>query len=72
MRREINGAMTVGAVNRNLRHAPYSSFHALRRDLRARRGDRERLRLRRRGVTQVGYEEEATLTFLSRRRSCWR
>ena len=61
---EINGAMAVGAVNRELRRAFYSGFHPYL-EICAPGGvtlddfDFER------GITQVGYEEESTLSFLS-------
>ena len=61
---QINGAMTVGAVNRNLRHAPYSSFHPYV-EICAPGGETATDFDFEGGVTQVGYEEEATLTFLT-------
>jgi serine protease len=58
---EINGVMAVGAVARNLRRAGYSSFHDYV-EICAPGGDGIDYED---GITQVGYDEEATLAFLS-------
>ncbi len=60
---EVNGAMAVGAVNRNLRHASYSSFHPYV-EICAPGGEMTNDFDFERGVTQIGYEEDATLSFL--------
>lgn len=60
---QVNGAMTVGAVNRNLRHAFYSSFHPYV-EICAPGGETSNAFDFAGGVTQVGYEEAATLSFL--------
>ena len=61
---EINGAMAVGAVNRNLRHAEYSSFHPYV-EICAPGGETRSAFDFEQGVTQIGYEEDATLSFLT-------
>ncbi|HET7221550.1 MAG TPA: S8 family serine peptidase [Vicinamibacterales bacterium] len=60
----INGAMAVGAVNRNLQRASYSSFHPYV-EICAPGGETLVEPDYERGVTQVGYEEASTLSFLS-------
>lgn len=61
---EINGAMAVGAVARDLGRAEYSSFHPYV-EVCAPGGETSSDFDFEQGVTQVGYEEEATLSFLS-------
>jgi serine protease len=61
---EIKGAMTVGAVNRALRRSYYSSFHPYV-EICAPGGEVEDDFDFDGGVTQMGYEEDATLSFLS-------
>ena len=61
---EINGAMAVGAIARDLRRAQYSSFHDYV-EICAPGGELSSLFDFDEGVTQVGYEEESTLSFLS-------
>ena len=61
---DIKGAMTVGAVNRNLRRAPYSAFHSYV-EVCAPGGETTDDFDFDGGVTQMGYEEDATLSFLS-------
>jgi serine protease len=62
--RDINGAITVGAVNRQLRHAFYSSFHPYV-EICAPGGETASDFDFEGGVTQIGYEEDATLSFLT-------
>ena len=61
---DIDGAMTVGAVNRSLTRAPYSSFHPYV-EICAPGGEMNSFVDFEGGVTQVGYQEIATLSFLS-------
>jgi serine protease len=61
---QINGAMTVGAVNRNLQRADYSGFQPYV-EICAPGGETESELDYERGITQVGYEEAATLSFLT-------
>jgi len=61
---EIAGAMTVGAVNRDLRRAAYSGFHPYV-EICAPGGEIQSEVDFERGITQVGYEELSTLSFLS-------
>jgi len=61
---EIAGAMTVGAVNRDLRRASYSGFHPYV-EICAPGGEVQSDVDYERGITQVGYEELSTLSFLS-------
>src|SRR5690606_16127502 len=61
---EIRGAMTVGAVNRSLRRSDYSSFHPYV-EICAPGGETLVPFDFERGVTQIGYNDDATLTFLS-------
>jgi serine protease len=61
---DIKGAMTVGAVNRNLRRAEYSGFHPYV-EVCAPGGETRSAFDFERGITQIGYEEESTLSFLS-------
>jgi serine protease len=61
---DIDGAIAVGAVNRSLRHAPYSSFHSYV-EICAPGGEVESDFDYEGGVTQVGYEEVSTLSFLT-------
>jgi serine protease len=61
---EIAGAMTVGAVNRNLRRAPYSGFQPYV-EICAPGGETTSEVDYQGGVTQVGYEEASTLSFLT-------
>jgi serine protease len=60
----IDGAVTVGAVNRNLRPARYSSFHPYV-EICAPGGETISDFDFERGITQVGYQEESTLSYLS-------
>ncbi len=60
---DIRGVMAVGAVNRELRHAPYSSFHPYV-EICAPGGETLVAFDYERGVTQVTYDDNATLTFL--------
>ena len=59
---EIKGAMTVGALNRSLRRAEYSSIHPYV-EICAPGGELTSLFDYENGVTQVGYEEGSTLSF---------
>jgi serine protease len=59
---DVEGAMTVGAINRSLRRADYSSFHPYV-EICAPGGEITSFVDYERGVTQVGYEEESTLSF---------
>ena len=61
---EINGAMAVGAVSRALRRADYSSFHDYV-EVCAPGGEMTSEFDFDGGVTQVGYDEDATLSFLT-------
>ena len=61
---EIDGAMAVGAVNRDLRRAEYSTFHDYV-EICAPGGELSSLFDFEQGVTQISYEEGATLSFLS-------
>jgi serine protease len=61
---DIKGAMTVGAVNRQLRRSYYSSFHPYV-EICAPGGEVNDDFDFEGGVTQMGYEEDATLSFLS-------
>lgn len=61
---EIKGAMTVGAVNRSLRRSYYSAFHPYV-EICAPGGEVDDDFDFDGGVTQMGYEEDATLSFLS-------
>ena len=61
---QIQGAMAVGAVNRSLRRASYSSFHSYV-EICAPGGETDGDFDFADGITQVGYEEDATLSFLS-------
>ena len=61
---EINGAMAVGAVNRELRRARYSG-HQPYVEICAPGGESQRPIDYDRGITQIGYNEESTLSFLS-------
>jgi serine protease len=61
---DIAGAMAVGAVNRNLRRARYSTFQPYV-EICAPGGEVESDVDYERGVTQVGYEEASTLSFLT-------
>ena len=61
---DINGAMAVGAVNRGLRRSDYSSFGPYV-EICAPGGETSSDFDFEDGVTQVGYEEESTLSFLS-------
>lgn len=61
---EINGAMAVGAVNRSLRRSEYSSFGPYV-EICAPGGETFSDFDFERGITQVGYEEDSTLSFLS-------
>ena len=61
---EINGAMTVGAVNRTLQRAEYSGFHSYV-EICAPGGETTSSVDYAGGITQVGYDDEATLDFLS-------
>jgi serine protease len=60
---DIRGVMAVGAVNRDLRHAPYSTFHSYV-EICAPGGETLVAFDYERGVTQVTYDFGATLTFL--------
>ena len=60
----INGAMTVGAVNRGLQRASYSGFQPYV-EICAPGGETRTEIDYERGITQVGYEEASTLSFLS-------
>jgi serine protease len=59
---EINGAMTVGAVNRALRRAEYSGFHSYV-EICAPGGELTSLFDYDSGVTQVGYDVDEILDF---------
>jgi serine protease len=61
---DIRGAMAVGAVNRNRTRASYSSFHPYV-EICAPGGEVAGAFDYEGGVTQVGYDEAATLSFLS-------
>jgi serine protease len=61
---QIAGAMAVGAVNRNLRRASYSGFKSYV-EICAPGGETESAVDFERGITQVGYEEISTLSFLT-------
>ena len=61
---EIAGAMTVGAVNRDLRRAAYSGFHPYV-EICAPGGEVQSDVDYERGITQLGNEELSTLSFLS-------
>jgi serine protease len=61
---DIKGAMTVGAVNRQLKRSYYSSFHPYV-EICAPGGETNNDFDFDGGVTQMGYEEDATLSFLS-------
>jgi serine protease len=61
---DIEGAMTVGAVNRDRRRAIYSGFHPYV-EICAPGGDNTSTLDFQRGITQVGYDESATLGFLN-------
>lgn len=61
---EIRGAMTVGAVNRDLRRAEYSSFHPYV-EICAPGGETLVPLDFQRGVTQISYNDDATLFFFS-------
>lgn len=61
---EINGAMAVGAVNRSLRRTAYSSFHPYV-EICAPGGELNAFFDFENGITQIGYREEATLSFLT-------
>jgi serine protease len=58
---QINGAMTVGATNRDRQHAEYSGFHPYV-EICAPGGDQFTLE---RGVTQISYDDDATLSLLT-------
>jgi serine protease len=61
---QIKGAMTVGAVNRNVQRASYSGFHPYV-EICAPGGETNGEFDYEQGITQVGYEEASTLSFLS-------
>ena len=61
---EIEGAMAVGAVNRSSRRASYSTFHPYV-EICAPGGELESDFDFERGITQVGYQEASTLSFLT-------
>lgn len=61
---EIAGAMAVGAVNRSLRRSSYSGFQAYV-EVCAPGGETDSDIDFEHGITQVGYEEESTLSFLT-------
>lgn len=61
---EINGAMAVGAVNRRLQHTAYSSFHPYV-EICAPGGEMNAFFDFDNGVTQTGYREDSTLSFLT-------
>ena len=61
---QIKGAMTVGAVNRNVQRASYSGFHTYV-EICAPGGETNGDFDYEHGITQVGYEEASTLSFLS-------
>jgi serine protease len=61
---EINGAMAVGAVNRSLRHTAYSSFHTYV-EICAPGGEMNAFFDFENGITQTGYREDSTLSFLT-------
>ena len=61
---DINGAMAVGAVTRNLQHAGYSSFHPYV-EICAPGGEVTSEFDYEGGITQIGYEEVSTLSFLT-------
>jgi serine protease len=60
---DIRGVMAVGAVNRELRHAAYSTFHPYV-EICAPGGETQGAFDYERGVTQVTYDDSATLAFL--------
>jgi serine protease len=60
---EINGAMTVGAVNRTMQRAEYSGFHSYL-EICAPGGDITSVFDFNNGVTQVGYDVEEILDFV--------
>ena len=59
---EINGAMTVGAVNRTMQRAEYSGFHSYV-EICAPGGELTSVFDYENGVTQVGYDVDAILDF---------
>ena len=61
---EIDGAMTVGAVNRALQRASYSGFQPYV-EICAPGGETESAIDYERGITQVAYDELSTLSFLN-------
>jgi serine protease len=61
---QINGAMAVGAVNRALSRAFYSSFHSYV-EICAPGGETASEIDYQGGITQIGYEELATLSFFA-------
>lgn len=61
---EIRGAMAVGAVNRSLRRAAYSGFQPYV-EICAPGGETEGDFDFQQGITQIGYEEASTLSFLT-------
>ena len=61
---EIDGAMTVGAVNRALQRAPYSGFKDYV-EICAPGGETEIALDYEHGITQVAYDELSTLSFLN-------
>jgi serine protease len=61
---EIDGAMTVGAVNRALQRAPYSGFQPYV-EICAPGGETASAIDYEHGITQVSYEELSTLSFLN-------
>jgi serine protease len=60
---EINGAMAVGAVNRDLRRAVYSGFHPYV-EICAPGGEQLSALDYERGITQIAYDDLETLSFL--------
>jgi len=61
---EIRGAMSVGAVNRDLRRSEYSSFHPYV-EICAPGGETLVPLDFQRGVTQISYNDDATLSFFT-------
>lgn len=61
---DINGAMAVGAVNRSLRRTTYSSFHPYV-EICAPGGELNAFFDFENGITQTGYREDSTLSFLT-------
>lgn len=61
---EIRGAMTVGAVNRSLTHTSYSSFHPYV-EVCAPWGQMNSFFDFEGGITQIGYNEDSTLSFFT-------